>query len=69
MGFRVLLAVLLLSAWYVGPTPAQELEQHLQSASRGLVGQPAPRLTLTTIDGKQVDLGALYGKKAVYLKF
>lgn len=33
------------------------------------MGTPAPRLKLKTIDGQTIDLGALYGKKAVYLKF
>jgi peroxiredoxin len=38
-------------------------------AGQSLVGQPAPAATLTTIDGQRIDLGALYGKKPVYLKF
>jgi peroxiredoxin len=33
------------------------------------VGSPAPKFALTTIDGGKIDLGSLYGKKAVYLKF
>lgn len=40
-----------------------------ESAGRSLIGQPAPRMVLKTIDGQTIDLGALYGKKAVYLKF
>ena len=43
---------------------AQALE-----AGRPLIGTPAPRLELTSIDGEAIDLGELYGKKAVYLKF
>ena len=39
------------------------------AAGRALIGTPAPRLELPTIDGEWVDLGALYGRKAVYLKF
>jgi peroxiredoxin len=39
------------------------------AAGRDIIGQPAPRMVLKTIDGKDLDLGALYGKKAVYLKF
>jgi peroxiredoxin len=39
------------------------------AAGRGLLGTPAPRLELVTIDGEPLDLGELYGKKAVYLKF
>ena len=33
-----------------------------------LVGQPGPAVTLHTIDGKTIDLLAVYGKKPVYLK-
>ena len=40
-----------------------------QTVARSLVGSPAPRLVLKTIDGATIDLGDLYGKKAVYLKF
>jgi peroxiredoxin len=40
-----------------------------EAAGRGLLGSPAPRLVLKTIDGEVIDLGKLYGKKAVYLKF
>lgn len=38
-------------------------------AGRGLVGHPAPRAVLRTLDGGRIDLGTLYGKKPVYLKF
>jgi peroxiredoxin len=44
-------------------------QQRAREAGRELLGTPAPRLALTTIDGERIDLGALYGKKAVYLKF
>jgi thiol-disulfide isomerase/thioredoxin len=44
-------------------------QQRAQTAGRALIGAPAPRLVLKTIDGDVIDLGALYGKKAVYLKF
>lgn len=40
-----------------------------EAAGRELIGKPAPRLVLQTIDGQSIDLGALYGKQAVYLKF
>jgi peroxiredoxin len=39
------------------------------AAGRGLIGSAAPPFVLETIDGESIDLGALYGKKAVYLKF
>ncbi len=40
-----------------------------QEAGRALIGARAPKLVLKTIDGDTIDLGSLYGKKAVYLKF
>jgi thiol-disulfide isomerase/thioredoxin len=48
---------------------AQEGEQRAEAAGQSLIGSPAPRMVLKTIDGETVDLGKLYGKKAVYLKF
>lgn len=48
---------------------AETGEQHAQAAARGLIGTPAPRLVLKTIDGKTIDLASYYGKKPVYLKF
>ena len=55
----------------LGPAVAAETsgQQLAQTAGRGLIGAMAPKLVLTTIDGKTVDLGQLYGKQAVYLKF
>jgi thiol-disulfide isomerase/thioredoxin len=44
-------------------------QQRAQEAGRALIGSPAPPLVLKTIDGETIDLGSLYGKKAVYLKF
>jgi peroxiredoxin len=44
-------------------------QQLAESAGRSLIGKPAPRLVVTTIDGETIDLGRLYGKQAVYLKF
>ena len=50
--------------------PAEESgQQRAQAAGRAILGAPAPRLTVKTIDGDLIDLGALYGKKVVYLKF
>ncbi|UGQ46232.1 redoxin domain-containing protein [Massilia endophytica] len=40
-----------------------------QSAGKRLIGQPGPSASLTTIDGKTIELAAFYGKKPVYLKF
>lgn len=44
-------------------------QQRAEAAGHDLVGSPAPRMVLKTIDGETIDLGSLYGKKAVYLKF
>jgi thiol-disulfide isomerase/thioredoxin len=44
-------------------------QQRAQAAGRAILESPAPWLTLKTIDGEVIDLGSLYGKKAVYLKF
>ncbi|WP_267225182.1 TlpA family protein disulfide reductase [Dyella silvae] len=44
-------------------------QSRAESAGHSLIGQPAPRMVVKTIDGQTIDLGALYGKKAVYLKF
>jgi quercetin dioxygenase-like cupin family protein/peroxiredoxin len=44
-------------------------QERAEAAGKGLVGSPAPRAVVKTIDGDTIDLGALYGKKAVYLKF
>lgn len=44
-------------------------QQRAQQAGRALINKPAPRLVRKTIDGDTIDLGSLYGKRAVYLKF
>jgi peroxiredoxin len=52
-----------------GAAFAQEGQQRAEAAGHTLIGSPAPRMVLKTIDGETIDLGKLYGKKAVYLKF
>lgn len=44
-------------------------QERALAAGQSLIGAPAPPLTVTTIDGQTIDLGSLYGHKAVYLKF
>ena len=44
-------------------------EDLAQAAGASLIGKYAPPLTLTTLDGKTIDLARLYGRKPVYLKF
>jgi peroxiredoxin len=51
------------------PRAATTGQQLAESAGRSLIGKPAPRFVVTTIDGETIDLGRLYGKQAVYLKF
>ena len=41
----------------------------VDAAREEAVGRPAPAIVLTTIDGDSIDLGELYGRKAIYLKF
>jgi len=60
------IAALWASVAVAAPPTGQE---RAEAAGRGLIGTPAPALVLHTIDGKSFDLGALYGKQAVYLKF
>ena len=58
--------------WSLGISPAMAEasgQQRAQAAARAILDSPAPRLVLKTIDGDTIDLGSLYGKKAVYLKF
>lgn len=67
---RLLLAILgLASVTPLLATAAPTGQERAEAAGKGLIGSPAPRLVLKTIDGQQIDLGSLYGKKAVYLKF
>jgi thiol-disulfide isomerase/thioredoxin len=62
-------ALALLAATMAGARADTSGQQLAQQAGRTLVGTPAPRLVLTTIDGATIDLGKLYGRQAVYLKF
>ena len=48
---------------------AQTGQERAETVGRDLVGELAPRLVVRTIDGDSIDLGALYDKQAVYLKF
>jgi thiol-disulfide isomerase/thioredoxin len=68
-----LLTALLAAAWAGSALAAAASSpsgaQRAADAGRTLLGAPAPRLVMTTIDGQRIDLGRLYGHKAVYLKF
>jgi thiol-disulfide isomerase/thioredoxin len=68
---RAMYCLALFCLW-AGVTPALAEatgQQRAQEAGRAILGSPAPRLNLKTIDGDVIDLGALYGRKAVYIKF
>jgi thiol-disulfide isomerase/thioredoxin len=65
-GLAALVAVLAFGQATSAETTGQE---RAEAAGKGLVGSAAPRMIVKTIDGQAIDLGALYGKKAVYLKF
>jgi peroxiredoxin len=62
---------MLLSLMAAGLAHAGDLsgQERAVAAAGGLVGTAAPGLTVKTMDGAVIDLGALYGKQAVYLKF
>ena len=62
----ILIFALLIGATAWADTTGQ---QRAEAAGQGLVGSLAPRLVVKTIDGTTIDLGSLYGKRAVYLKF
>jgi len=63
-------AILLALAWTMPPLAAQAGGQEMAwQAGQDLIGKPAPPLVLKTIDGASIDLGRVYGKQAVYLKF
>ena len=66
---RYVLWCCLLFALSLRPAWAESGQQRAEVAGKSLIGTPAPRVTLKTIDGKTIDLGALYGKQAVYIKF
>jgi thiol-disulfide isomerase/thioredoxin len=66
VGLAALVSVLVLGQSMAADTTGQE---RAETAGKGLVGSLAPRMLVKTIDGDTIDLGALYGKKAVYLKF
>jgi peroxiredoxin len=62
---------LALASLLLGTTAGAEItgQQRAEAAGRVILGAPAPRVVVKTIDGDTIDLGSLYGKKAVYVKF
>lgn len=49
--------------------PVDEGEKRARAAGQSLIGTLGPGVTLTTLEGRQIDLSALRGKQPVYLKF
>ncbi|MGO9991151.1 MAG: TlpA family protein disulfide reductase [Steroidobacteraceae bacterium] len=66
MGLAAFVGVLVFGRAMAAEASGQE---RAEAAGKGLVGSLAPRMVVKTIEGDTIDLGALYGKKAVYLKF
>lgn len=64
----IVLSFLIAIGLYV-PVRAETGQEYASEASAQLIGRSVPPLVLTTVDGDKIDLGALRGKKAVYLKF
>jgi len=48
---------------------AETGDQRAQAVGKSLMGVHAPLVSVSTIDGKTIDLSKLYGNKPVYLKF
>src|SRR5690606_37359756 len=71
MGLRnTWLPALLLSVLSLPGHAVEDTGQTLaRSAAAPLQGRAIPPLMLTTIDGDSLDLGALRGRKALYLEF
>ena len=68
--FHTALAIALAGMLHVSPIHAEVTgEQRAKAAGRTLLGRAAPKIVLKSIDGQTIDLGDIYGKKAVYLKF
>jgi thiol-disulfide isomerase/thioredoxin len=70
ISIKAIFGVALLS-WAAASLASAEVtgQQRAEAAGRAILGAAAPRLVLKTIDGDAIDLGSLYGKKAIYLKF
>ena len=66
--FLLLTAVLILAIAADGAS-ASTGQERAAAAGTPLIGTAAPVLVIKTIDGERIDLGSVYGRKAVYLKF
>lgn len=64
-----LLCLLVWSAMFGVPARADSGADYARQVGAQLIGRQVPPLRLSTLDGQTIDLGALRGHKAVYLKF
>ena len=73
MTWKFWIALFLLACCAGGRTHGARAEDpgqaRAEAAGQALLGQPGPLAILRTLDGQTIDLGALYGKQPVYLKF
>jgi thiol-disulfide isomerase/thioredoxin len=51
------------------PEQTDDGELRAEAAGRALIGTPAPKLIVKTIDGQSIDLAKVYGHKPIYIKF
>src|ERR1700750_876164 len=63
------LALALLGSWPLAHAADVSGQDRALAAGDALIGMPAPKLKLTTLDGQEIDLAKYYGKQPVYLKF
>jgi thiol-disulfide isomerase/thioredoxin len=68
MAFALLIATAIAGSRSVAAKSLDGQERAVE-AGRLLIGSPAPAFLLKTIDGREIDLAKLYGRKPVYLKF
>jgi len=66
---RVLSTLILMAGAAAASHATTSGEDLADAAGRPLIGKPAPRFVLKSIDGDTIDLGRFYGRQAVYLKF
>jgi len=68
---KICLALVLIGTLSIGAGAHADTsgQQRAEAAGRAIIGAHATPAVIKTIDGETIDLGELYGKKAVYLKF
>lgn len=67
MIIRMILLCLLAAGATAAESPSGD--ERADQVAATLIGKPAPRLQLRSIDGSTIDLDSYRGKQAVYLKF